>query len=252
MDLYKFKCFEKYSNLLSVVTKKSMIYPYDFSMALHTGEDENKIVKNREEIAASFKSDIDLHFVVANQTHSDNIVIVNKHETKGWRSAKDAVEDCDALITKEKGMVLTILTADCVPILLYDPKKEVIAAVHAGWKGTKNKIVAKTVQKMQDEFACDAANIVAAIAPSIGKCCYEVGEDVAKHFFDTKDAFSKNANKYMLDLPYINKYQLLEAKIKDENIEMSGICTSCEVHSYFSYRKEQGCSGRFMSMIGML
>jgi YfiH family protein len=251
MDLHKFKCFEKYNNLLSVVTKKSLAYSYNFSMALHTGEDENKIVENREEIASFLKLNRDLHFVVANQTHSDNIVIVNKHETKGWRSAKDAVKDCDALITKEKGIVLTVLTADCVPILLYDPQQEVIAAIHAGWKGTKAKIVKKTVEKMQDEFACDSVNIVAAIAPSIGKCCYEVDEDVAKHFFDTKDAFSKNANKYMLDLPHINKQQLLEAKIKEKNIEMSAICTSCEVDSYFSYRKEQGCSGRFMSMIGM-
>ena len=93
---------------------------------------------------------------------------------------------------------------------------------------------------------------MAAVAPSIGRCCYEVGEDVAKHFFDTPEGFTQKGDKFMLDLPYINKYQLLlMSDLKESNIEMSGVCTACEVEEYFSYRKEQGCSGRFMSMIGM-
>jgi copper oxidase (laccase) domain-containing protein len=93
--------------------------------------------------------------------------------------------------------------------------------------------------------------MIAGIAPSIGKCCYEVGIDVAQHFFDIPEGYSKKGEKYMLDLPYINKYQLLEIGLLEENIELSGVCTACEVDAYFSYRKEQGCSGRFMSMIGM-
>ena len=248
---YSFKCFEKKPDLLHVVTHKSTDQPYDFSLALHTGEEEQKIIQNRTAIVNYFDRNESLHFVVANQTHSDHIKIITEQKTQGWRTLKDAVEDCDALITQEKNVILSILTADCVPILLYDPKNRVVAAVHAGWKGTQARIVSKTVQKMKDTFGSEAEHIIAGIAPSIGRCCYEVGEEVAKHFFDTPEGFTQIGQKYMLDLPYINKYQLLESGLLEENIEMSGVCTACEVDAYFSYRKEQGCSGRFMSMIGM-
>jgi len=252
MDFHRFKCFEKYNDLLHAVTNKSMNFPYSFSLALHTGENEEEIIKNRNIIAAALKSDKNLHFIVANQTHSDHINIISKKETKGWESLENAIEDCDALITDEKDIVLTILTADCVPILLYDDEKKVVAAVHAGWKGTKAKIVAKTVLKMKEVYGCEPKNIIAGIAPSIGSCCYEVGYDVAEYFLDIPKGYTQVEDKYMLDLSYINKYQLLEAALSEDNIEMSNVCTACEVDRYFSYRKEQGCSGRFMSMIGMV
>jgi YfiH family protein len=252
VDFYRFKCFEKYNDLLHAVTNKSMDFSYNFSLALHTGENEEEIIKNRSVIAAFLKSDKDLHFIVANQTHSDNIRIISKKETKGWKSVEDAIEDCDALITNAKEIVLTILTADCVPMLLYDHEKRVVAAVHAGWKGTKAKIAVKTVYKMKEVYGCEPKNIIAAVAPSIGPCCYEVGEDVAKYFFDTPSGFQKAGEKYMLDLPFINKKQLLDVGLIEENIEMSNVCTACEVDRYFSYRREQGCSGRFMSMIGLV
>ena len=251
IDFYKFACFEKYSDLLHAVTRKSLDQSCEFSLALHTGEDEKKIITNRNLISKELNNGKELHFIVANQTHSDHVKVIKESKTKGWASLADAVEDCDALITNKKEMVLTILTADCVPILLYDKEKKVIAAVHAGWKGTKAKIVAKTVEKMKEAFGSNPENIIVGVAPSIGRCCYEVGEDVAKHFFDTADGFTKKGDKFMLDLPFINKKQLLDVGVREENIEMSAVCTACEVDRYFSYRKEQGCSGRFMSMIGM-
>jgi len=104
---------------------------------------------------------------------------------------------------------------------------------------------------MESEFHCDPQNIVAGIAPSIGKCCYEVDWSVAQHFENIQDAYEQRDEKFMLDLPHINRTQLLQAGLKEENIELSHICTACEVKHYFSYRKEQGCSGRFMSMIGL-
>ena len=252
IDFYRFKCFEKYNDLLHAVTNKSMHFPYSFSLALHTGERKEEIAKNRNIVSVSLKYDNNLHFIVANQTHSDHIKIISGKETKGWDSVETAIEDCDALITNEKDMVLTILTADCVPVLLYDDEKKVVAAVHAGWKGTKAKIVAKTVWKMKEVYGCDPKDIIAGVAPSIGSCCYEVGYEVAENFMDIPKGYRQVGDKYMLDLPYINKYQLLEAGLSEDNIEMSHICTACEVDRYFSYRKEQGCSGRFMSMIGMV
>ena len=252
IDFYKFKTFEKYADLIHTVTTKSSDHAYNFSLALHTGENKSDILRNRKMIASLLHSKNDLHFIVANQTHSDNIKVIETKKTKGWESLVDAVADCDALITNEKNVVLTILTADCVPVLLFDREKKVIAAVHAGWKGTKEKIVVKTVLKMKEIYGCEPKDISAGVAPSIGACCYEVGEDVAKHFFDTPDGYIQKGEKYMLDLPFINRKQLLDLGLEDENIEMSDVCTACEVERFFSYRKEQGCSGRFMSMIGMV
>ena len=251
LDLYRFNHFKKYPSLLHAVSTKSNTSPYSFSLALHTGENKADIVANRNTVAEHLQNNSKLHFIVANQTHSDHITVIRESHTKGWLDAEDAIEDCDALITNIHEVILTILTADCVPILLFDPVKNVIGAAHAGWKGTKAQIVRKTVEKMKSTFGCDAKDIIAGIAPSIGGCCYEVGNDVAQHFFDYPEALRKSGEKYMLNLPHINKKQLLQAGVDDVNIEMSNICTACEVSRFFSYRKEQGCSGRFMSMIGL-
>ena len=251
LDFFTFRHFKRSPSLLHAVTTKSNDLPYAFSLALHTGEDVKNIIANRTKLSKLLHSDEPLHYIVANQTHSDNIKVITQKETKGWESLSDAIEDCDALITDVKGVVLNVLTADCVPILLYDKQKQVVAAVHAGWKGTRAQIVVKTVQQMTEVYGCDPKEIIAGVAPSIGRCCYEVGEDVAEHFFDIPEGFTSIGEKYMLDLPFINKQQLLVAGLQEKNIEMSHTCTACEVERFFSYRKEQGCSGRFMSMIGM-
>jgi len=251
LDFFTFNHFKKIPALLHAVTTKSNDLPYAFSLALHTGEDTELIVSNRNKLSALLSSDQPLQYIVANQTHSDHIKVITQKETKGWKSLEDAIEDCDALITNVEGVMLNILTADCVPILLYDKEKKVVAAIHAGWKGTRMHITSKTVRKMINVYGSNPKNIIAGIAPSIGHCCYEVGKDVAEHFFDTPQGFTRKGKKYMLNLPFINKQQLLASGLKEENIEMSHICTACAVERFFSYRKEQGCSGRFMSMIGI-
>ena len=251
LDFYRFRHFEESPQLLHAVTTKSRAFSYDFSLALHTGEAPKSIIDNRKHLARQIQTDKALHFIVANQTHSDNIYCIKKEETKGWECLSDAVEECDALITDIPNVMLTILTADCVPILLFDRKKRVVAAIHAGWRGTVSEITRKTVEKMKSVYGSKAEDIYAGIAPSIGNCCYEVGEDVAKHFTSIPHAYQAKEDKYMLDLPTINKEQLLACGLKEKHIEMSNICTACEVERFFSYRKEQGCSGRFMSMIGL-
>ena len=231
-----------------MVTQKDNSLAYSFSLALHTNETPSKILQNRDELKKLYPH---MHFIVANQTHSSNVKIIEKSEELGWNSLDDAIEDCDALITNQRAIMLTILTADCVPILLFDPILNVVATVHAGWKGTQQEILFKTVQKMQEVFNSNPQDILAGIAPSIGTCCYEVDLNVAQHFQHITNAYIKKNEKYMLDLPHINRLQLLRAGVKKENVEMSNVCTACEVENYFSYRKEDGCSGRFMSIIGL-
>ncbi|MEA1880477.1 MAG: peptidoglycan editing factor PgeF [Campylobacterota bacterium] len=251
LDIYQFKDFSKHEILMHGITKKDTSLPYDFSLALHTGEKKETIIENRKHLLSIWDTNRPTHFVLANQTHSDHIYIICNNKTRGWLTLDDAIEDCDALITDVSNIILSILTADCVPILLYDTNKNVVAAIHAGWKGTKANIVYKTVQKMIEVYGSNPNDIKAGIGPSIGECCYEVGYDVAKHFSDIPQAYTKKTDKYMLNLPNINYHQLLDAKLLAKNIELSHICTACDVKNYFSYRKEKGCTGRFISMIGM-
>lgn len=247
---YRSGLLDKYEGCFHAVTTKESALFCQGSLALHTGEPAEEIIANRREVAQRLGIGQQAHFIAAQQTHSDNITIIESRGSRGWHAIGDAVADCDAMITAQRGVVLTILTADCVPVLLFDPEKAVVAAIHAGWRGTRANITGKTVQKMVRDFGSDPKEIVAFIAPSIGRCCYEVGEDVAHHFSD-EEVFDQVGEKYMLDLPLVNQKQLLDAGLHAEKIEMSGECTSCEVERYFSYRKEQGCSGRFMSMIGL-
>lgn len=249
---YRFALLGEIAGCVHAVTKKEIQAACSASLALHTGEDKAQIVANRKAIAKKLSSYGRFNFVTAQQTHSDHVHIVRQKQTRGWYAQEDAIAECDALVTDQKGIILCILTADCVPVLLCDPKKEMVAAVHAGWRGTEAKIVAKTVEKMQEAFGCSPSDIVAGIGPAIGGCCYEVGEDVAKHFRDRPDVLEeKEGGKYMLNLPLENCLQLMDAGVPQVQIEQSGICTACESDTYFSYRKEKGCSGRFMSLIGL-
>ena len=199
---HTFKNLSAQKNCTHLITKKDVTQAHSFSLALHTGEEPQKIIANRSTIANNFP---DMHFIVANQTHSDNIQVI-KEKNKTWLSdiKEHAIEDCDALITDQKNIMLTVLTADCVPILLFDPVQHVVAVVHAGWKGTEQQIALKTVKKMQELFNSEPKDILAGIAPSIGKCCYEVDWNVAQHFKEVKDAYDEKDEKYMLDLSLIH------------------------------------------------
>ena len=250
-SFYHFNHLSGIARCKHAVTERISSEAYDFSVALHTGEEAEVIIENRKKMMKQLHWSENASFIVANQTHSDHIAVIKEHKDRGWEQIGTAVEDCDALITDKKNIVLTILTADCVPILLMDTKRDVIAAVHAGWRGSKAEILAKTVKKMCDVFSCDPQHIIAGIGPAIGVCCYEVDSSVAKHFHASQKVALPQKDKYMLDLPEINKQQLLNAGLLESNIEMSQLCTACEVDRFFSYRKEKGCSGRFISVIGL-
>jgi len=253
-EFYRFGRLERESGLMHLVTTKDTAMACSFSLALHTGENPALIRANREHIGKHFGDEREWSFIVANQTHSANITHITAHGSQGWEGEQSAIADCDALITDIPGVVLTILTADCVPILLYDRKHHAIGAIHAGWRGVHGGIVPATVAMMQEKFGTDAGELIAAIGPAIGGCCYEVGEDVAGNFRKHPAALSPSGNegKSYLDLPKVVREQLVAAGISEENIESSGVCTACEVERFFSYRQEGGCSGRFMSMISLV
>lgn len=160
----------------------------------------------------------------------------------------------DAVITARKHVLIGVLVADCVPVLLYDPSREIAGAVHAGWRGTAGRILPETIGMMRDRFGSQPADIRAAVGPSIKKCCYEVGEEVAASVKSATGAgnYSIRAGvKNYVDIALANKIQALDAGILPENLWLSGDCTFCSPGKYHSYRfagEKAGRQGGFIVM----
>jgi len=164
------------------------------------------------------------------QIHSANVLHV---------SGVGCAGEADALITNEPGIAVSVRTADCYPILLVDPAHRAIAAIHAGWRGTAGQIVEQTLHRMGSEFGTKPAQVMAAIGPGIGECCYEVGAEVAARFGVDGPA--------RLDLARINREQLIAAGVPASQIDSIGGCTFCDAGRFFSYRREKDAAGRMIS-----
>jgi YfiH family protein len=154
------------------------------------------------------------------------------------------VGDGDALLTNRPGLRLSVRTADCYPILLADSKNRAVAAVHAGWRGAADEIVAKTIARMRTQFGTSPPDIVAAIGPGIGVCCYQVGAEVAQLFG------VEGAGR--VDLAAANRCQLIDAGVEDRHIDVLGGCTSCDAARFYSFRREKEQAGRMISYIGLV
>lgn len=174
------------------------------------------------------------------QQHTTNI---NSVQTSGMN------DNCDALFTNAKNVYLAISIADCTPVMLFDKRNNVIAGAHAGWKGTAGRIVEKTIRKMNEQFGSKGADMVAFIGPSAGKCCYEVGNEVAK-LFPSECSTQKDNGKWMLDVKQANMLQLLENGVVISNIDVHPDCT---IHNskYHSFRRDGNESGRMFAIIGI-
>lgn len=217
----------------------------EFTLSLSSTPDKELIHANRTLLAEAMgiKSH-ELFF--PSQIHKTGIVRVTRS------TPKEELTDTDALITAEKGICIAVMSADCVPILLYDKKNNAVGAVHSGWRGTVARILEKTLQEMKRNFGTNGRDIVAGIGPSVSQESYEVGEEVVQ---EVKSAFGHDsglmiaqpANKAKLDLWKANKLQLLEFGVPDSQIEISDLCTVIHNQHFFSARK--GDAGRFAAGI---
>lgn len=189
------------------------------------------------------------------QIHSDKIVAVDGAFAE--RCPDYRPFEADALVTNMKGILLSIRTADCVPILLYDSVNGAIGAVHAGWQGTFRQIGTKTVRRMSELYGTNPADIRAAIGPSIGVCCYEVGTDFHSKFHteygEPINRFFRieDGKKPYCDLKEMNKSFLVQAGIPEENIEVSELCTMCNPELFYSHRRSGVKRGTMAAFIGM-
>jgi YfiH family protein len=226
------------------------------------------VLENRRRFQSALGA-TDLQLISLKQIHSDVIHLFDSVPTKPCSG--------DASATNRPGLLLGVQTADCVPILLVDPKNRAVAAIHAGWRGTLARIAIKAIGQMQMHFKTRPAGLLAAIGPSIGGCCYEVGTEVAiqfqSQFADAPEWFDEfrtgdepnpiqwlnmmppghqpPPKNVLLDLKKANRAQLLAAGLRPQNIFVSDLCTACNPGLLFSYRKQGPQSSRHLSVIGI-
>lgn len=261
MSHFQFNVLKKYDDILihAVSSRHGGFSTGEFSslnLGLHVNDNPDTVWKNRAAFCELLGVDAE-KMITCQQVHGDNIVRVAAEDAgRGKKVYSDAIPDTDALITNEKQLPIMLFFADCTPILIADPVAGAIGVAHGGWKGTVAGIAMKTVEAMVKEFGSNPADMVAGIGPAVGPCCYEVSEDVADKFSAAfPDMTEKillstgNAGKYKLNLWKCNELQLLKAGLKQENVEVAGLCTSCNSQRFFSYRADKGKTGRIGALL---
>ncbi len=191
--------------------------------------------------------------VFTNQIHTDRVLRVSR-DSCGAGLFREQTNSCDALITNRSGIALCCFSADCVPILLYDPVKKAAAAVHSGWRGTALGIVAKTVRELTAAFGCCPQDVHAAIGPCISQCCFETDRDVPDAMREAlgeeaEAAIRQTGEKYHVDLKALNRLWLERSGVKPEHIDITSACTACEPDRYWSHRRVGDARG---SMAGII
>lgn len=249
---YQFDIFKGYPLFHAVITRQGGFSKGPYA-SLNTGgtvgDDPEDVLANHHKIYKTFGYPFDSRFDVW-QVHGNEILC-----TDAPREASTPHAKADGILTANPAVTLFMRFADCVPILLYDPVKQVIGIAHAGWQGTYKKVAKAAVEKMTACYGSQPKDILAGIGPSICQQCYEVGEEPWKAF---KEAFGETqARRYFqeqdgrlyLDLWTPNQDVLLSAGV--ENIEISGICTAQNLDDWFSHRAEHGKTGRFAVLMAL-
>ena len=226
------------------------------NMSFSNGDDPVAVRENYARLCGALGLSAD-RAVLSHQTHTNNLMIVTEADAGCGITRSRHYDDIDGLITNCKNLPLVTQFADCVPLLFYDPVKMVIAASHAGWRGTVAEIGKKTVETMSVVFGCEPANIHAAIGPSIGQCCYEVDTPVVNGFAplayinQSEILTSKGDGKYMLDLWTANRLILEQAGIAPEHICVTDLCTCCHSQYFHSHRATGGNRGNLAAVIAL-
>lgn len=245
LSVFKFESFRKFKNITHFITTREGWE--SGRIPRFTGDQESVYSEFRKELAFSGEWEAG-QFIFPRQTHSDHVAIVSAGDL-------DTLPDTDALITSDPNLFVCVQTADCVPILLFDPEKKVVAAIHAGWRGTISKIAEKTIRQMTEKLGCQPSDIVAGIGPSIHMHAYEVGPEVVAAVdsaFSNSPALLKPSLREghaFFDLWEANQTVLIEAGILEENIEVMGLCSFEHSDMFYSARREGSDTGRMVSGI---
>jgi YfiH family protein len=249
--------------------------PGELNLGITEADTRKAVIANRRLLAEAVASDPKIPLLALRQFHSNRIVRAARAD-----SALSRPHKADGQFTDQSGFLLAIQTADCIPVLVADRKRRVVAAFHAGWRGTVKRIVESGVGTMRLAFGSEPEDLIAAIGPGIGLCCYAVGEEVLSEFesqfsyarelfkevFDSDPVRKKYPMLFLtqrapghspigpslhVDLVEANRRQLLAAGLKPESIQIIGGCTQCHNDLFFSHRASHGHTGRLMAVIGI-
>lgn len=240
MKIIKSTLFEKFPEIIFGFSTKIGLErksPFHFNLSFSVGDDSSIVSENREAFFSELKINKE-HVCTQKQIHSDIITYVASSGNCG---------DSDALITDQPNLALTISSADCTPIFIYDSLNKIVAAIHSGWRGTQQKITLKTINKLIVEFNSKPENLFVFVGPSISQKNYEVGAEVA-NLFDDK-YIHVIEDRYYLDVAKNNYDMIIESKIPESHVEYSNLCTFKESELLHSYRREGTKSGRALGLI---
>ena len=224
----------------------------EFNINRYCGDSEESIKRNREALCQLLGIE-DHSLLMPHQVHLAEIAVVDREMlTLPTEEILQKLDGIDALMTNEAGVCIGVSTADCIPVLLYDPIRRASCAIHAGWRGTVQRIVEKAVARMTEVFGSDPQNLIAQIGPGIHLESFEVGDEVYQTF--EKEGFpmeliSKKYEKWHIDLPECNRLQLVAAGIPETHIAVSPVCTFQQSDTFFSARKLSINSGRIFTGI---
>lgn len=247
----------------------------ELNLGFTPADERDMVVRNRRLFVEAVSRDAETPLVTLRQIHSNGV-----HYAARWDAGRELPQRGDGLMTDEPGLLLAVQTADCIPVLVADRKKKAVAAFHAGWRGTVKRIVESGIGRMRAEFGSKPEDLIAAIGPGVGACCYAVGDEVQVEFesqfayarelfrevYDSDPVRKKYPMLFLtqrapghspigpelhLDLVEANRRQLLDAGLKAGAIQTIGGCTSCQTELFFSHRASQGHAGRMMSAIGI-
>ena len=246
--LLQFESLAKQPGLAHAVTTRPQ------NMAPHRGVDRERSVTWRQQTCDILGFNFD-SLTAPTQVHGgDSLRIADCDVGRGRTGRDGAVAYVDGLLTDRRGVPMLILSADCPVICVYDPVRPAVGAVHASWQGTVALAASQLVHMMQREFDSEPARLVAAICPSAGPCCYEVGEEVRRvaetKLTDTHRCFVERDGKLFFDLWTANRTQLIDAGVSLDNIETAGLCSICDKR-FWSHRRDGAEAGRFGLMVGL-
>ncbi|ACV61962.1 protein of unknown function DUF152 [Desulfofarcimen acetoxidans DSM 771] len=258
LEYYSFKLLEAIPGLVhAFTTRRGGISEAEYkslNMAFHVGDSEQAVLENRSRVCSKLGLN-PVHLVAGQQTHDDLVAVVGlEHRGAGALSYASSLPGTDALITNQPGVPLSSYYADCVPLFIVDPVKSVIGLAHAGWRGTVLRIAEKTVKEMRRVFGSRPVECLAVVGPSIGPCCYEVDSRVTGQLQASFPYWSELVEatlpgKYRFDLWQANYRVFLDAGLRPENIYVSKLCTGCNTDIFYSYRAENGHTGRMASLM---
>lgn len=244
LKLIQFSILKSHLSLVHAFSTRIGGFSKDPYHSLNLGltcRDNPDIVKKNRNIFFNYLSLPQDRLVFPVQIHSDNIQIIN---------SPGILNNCDALITQKPNLFLTIQTADCFPIFVFDPITRTIAIIHSGWKGAAKNIAGKTIQKMKTELGVNPCNLLAVIGPGVQMKNFQVDEPVYNHF-EPKYFTPDGPDHYKMDLQKAIYDQLTTAGLSEQSIERSADCTYEKEEFYYSYRRDGQNSGRMMGIIGL-